>query len=171
MTGPPATVYTDLFWGEGRLTTVGAVDFKGAKISFDGAFVTYEPNKAMRVLLGKQGFRLPISAIRFLEYRPPALMRVGYLRVNTGEPPLDEASDAPRDQHSFHFEGKKPVAAVEALKDEIERAIAGGETSASATPQTDSHAAVLSQLAQLRDQGILSDEEYLAKKAEVLARI
>lgn len=145
------------------------VDFKGAKLSFDGSFVTYEPNWAMRKMLGKQGFRVPIGTVQYLEYRAPSGLTNGFLRINTGQPPLNEPAEALRDQHSFHFEGKKATPAVAALKAEIEHAIATPTVTAPA--QAGDHTSALAQLALLRDQGILTDEEFAAKKAEILSRI
>lgn len=157
----------------GTEVTTTTVEFKGATLTFDGSYITYEPNRAMRMMLGKQGFRLPVSAVQYVEYRAPKMMTNGFLRVNTGEPPLEEPMEAIRDQHSFHFEGKKVVPAVEAMKDVLERALANRSASAGAAvpvPAVD-HSAALTQLAKLRDQGILTDEEFTAKKAEILSRI
>jgi Short C-terminal domain len=84
-----------------------------------------------------------------------------------------QSSDAAKDENTVMFT-KAQMPQFLALRDEIEQAI----TARSAPPQPAAPPPVapnpveqIQQLASLRDQGILSQEEFDAKKSELLSRM
>ncbi|MGZ4560726.1 MAG: SHOCT domain-containing protein [Oryzihumus sp.] len=66
---------------------------------------------------------------------------------------------------------KNQMAAFEALRNEIEQAIAAQQRPSEGSASAPDHLAQLRQLGDLRDAGILSEEELSAKKALILSRL
>lgn len=68
--------------------------------------------------------------------------------------------------HGIHFSSKNSIPDVSAMAEKIR-----GRLGSSASPATPDAADQLRKLGELRDAGVLTDDEFAAKKAELLARL
>src|SRR3954452_4241828 len=79
-------------------------------------------------------------------------------------------SDAVKDENSVLFD-KKSLTEFEALREYVERRIAEAHAPALAPAGELDVAEQIRKLASLRDEGLLSSEEFEAKKADLLSRM
>jgi hypothetical protein len=115
--------------------------------------------------LGLQGDKIiPISQITAVELRPPGALTAGYFRLSiNGRDPIGGLTEAVRDENAVLM-SKPALAAFEALRDTLMEKI-GRPTAVSAMSVADE----IEKLAALRDKGILTEEEFTAKKRQLLA--
>jgi hypothetical protein len=147
-------------------------------VEWDGDFVTIKRTGFLaRASVGKGEKRIPVSSITAVQWKPAGALVNGFIQFTLGGG--NEArsrfgaqtTDAAKDENSVLFM-KKQMAEFQALRDEIEQAIAQrGRTAPQPVSAAPDHLGQLRQLGELRDAGVLSDEEFAAKKAEILGRL
>ncbi|HEY6678594.1 MAG TPA: DUF4429 domain-containing protein [Actinomycetota bacterium] len=145
------------------------------QISVIGDFIVIARKGFMAKM--SQGFtkgekRLNIHTITAVQLKKPGMTR-GYIQFSLGggNESRKGVSDATKDENSVLFD-KKSLAEFEALRDYIEHRIAEAHApqgpSLSQEPDLGEQ---IRKLAALRDEGILSDDEFQAKKADLLSRM
>lgn len=145
-------------------------------LHFDGSMVRVAPKGIASAVRGKREVRLPLTSVHHVEWKNASLMDNGYIRMNTGDADIKGEFGTPastiavQDGNSIVF-ARSQQSAFEAIRDEIEQALAGPTKVAAAPVAAVDGADQLRRLAELRDQGVLSDEEFAAKKSEILSRM
>lgn len=147
-------------------------------VVWDGDFVTIRRTGFnARMSVGKGEKRLPLSSITAVQWKPAGALVNGFIQftVPGGNESRSRAgsqtTNAVKDENSVVFI-KKQMPAFEELRAAIEQAIADrGRPAAPAAPAAPDHLQQLKQLGELRDAGILSEQEFEAKKAEILGRL
>ena len=129
-----------------------------------------------RLTVGKGAKRIPIHSITAMHLKPAGAMVSGYLQFTMGGAVEKRAQfgrqsfDAAGDENSILFtKAEQPF--FERFRDEVERAIAQQRRPTVAAAPAADPLAQLKGLADLRDAGVLSEEEFQAKKAEILSRM
>lgn len=150
-------------------------ELKGAngQISFDGRTVTIT-RKGMRAALVSGGFgaekQLHISAITAVQYKKAGL-NLGYIQLSVpGEVVAqrrNKTQTLQQDENTITFYSGGN-ADFKALADELNAAIHAKHEPVAAAPDI---ADQLRKLGELRDSGVLTQAEFDAKKAELLARM
>jgi hypothetical protein len=117
---------------------------------------------------GLQGDKtIPLRSITAVQLKEPGLTR-GYLRLSiNGRDPVGGAMEAVRDENAVLFD-KPDLAAFIGLRDALQGAI---NDVASAPPQqggSRSAADEIEKLASLMERGLLTTEEFTAKKRQLL---
>jgi hypothetical protein len=148
----------------------------GVTVTFDGNFLSINRKGFLaRATVGKGEKRIPLGSITAVQLKPAGAMVNGFIQFtvaggNEAKSKFgSQTMDAVKDENSVVFT-KKQQAAFEALRDDIEQAI-----TARHTPQAPQAAAApdlmdqLGKLAALRDSGVLTDDEFAAQKARLLA--
>lgn len=142
-------------------------------VTFDGQFVTIaRETLSQRLQFGRGEKRIPVRSIAAVQLKPPATFTNGFIQftiaggIESNSRKGGRTLVAVQDENSVVFT-KAQASDFEALRTEIEAAIA---MSAPTSPAPDL-ASQLQQLATLRDQGILTEEELQAKKADILSRM
>lgn len=147
-------------------------------ISFDGHFVTIQHIGMQRAVIGKGIKRFPLTAISNIQIKPAGWVMSGYMQITAGGSNETRSKfgrqtwDASSDENTVVF-GLQDQAAFLTLRDAIEQAqrkLRTPESTAPAPPQEDILVR-LEKLGNLRDAGILTDEEFTAKKTELLKRL
>jgi hypothetical protein len=138
-------------------------------VTFDGAFVTIR-RKGMRALInGSTGEkRLPIGSITGVQWKAPAGVADGFLQFTIpggNEARGVGAGSAYRDENSMPF-NRTQLPSFETMRDAIEQAISSRMPPGAPGPV--SVADEIQKFAQLRDNGVISPEEFEAKKAQLL---
>jgi len=137
-------------------------------ISFNGQVVSITREGALaRMSFGNGEKRIPVHSITAVQLKPASVWSNGFIQLSLVGGIERGRLNATNDENSIVF-WPKQQADFERVRDEIEAAIAGGRQPQQAAPDP---ADQLAKLAALRTQGILSDEEFQAKKADLLARM
>ena len=146
-------------------------------VDFDGDFVTIKRTGFLaRASIGKGEKRIPLSSITAVQWKPAGPMMNGFISFTLGGGNEtrsrfgSQTSDAVKDENSVIFI-KKQMPDFEALRSQVEEAIAARYRPSAPAPAAPDHLSQLKQLGELRDAGILSEEEFAAKKAEILGRL
>lgn len=155
------------------MTTITAKGRNGT-LHFDGQFVTIARSGFLaRGTIGKGEKRIPVSSIAAVQWKPAGAMANGFIQLtlpggNEKQSRFGhQTADAVTDENSVVFT-RKQMPDFEVVRNALESAIANRSASAAAAPDL---TAQLAQLAALRDQGVLTDAEFDAKKTDLLARI
>lgn len=155
------------------------VEVKGhtGTVVFDGDFVTIRRTGFnARMSVGKGEKRIPLSSISAVQWKPAGALVNGFIQFTVGGGNEARSSfgsqttDAVKDENSVVFL-KKQMSDFDALRSEIEKAIADRGRPSSPAPAAPDHLAQLKQLGELRDAGVLSNDEFETKKAEILSRL
>lgn len=148
-----ALVEGDLHPGEHIITSLKGVDgsLTGALVVTNQRFVFFGSNG-----LKKERRAYPWAQITSIEHEVNR-MTVDYLRVST----------ASGQQKYLVARGEETAQLVSAALLVLEQARAGGTTAQAAPDVADQ----LAKLGQLRDAGVLTEEEFSSKKAELLSRM
>ena len=143
-------------------------------ITFDGDFVTISRTGFLaRTTIGKGEKRIPVGSITAVQWKPPGAIVNGFISftVAGGNESRSrfgsQTNDAVRDENSV-IVIKKQADSFLALRSAIEQAIANRSAPVQKTPDL---ADQLGKLARLRDAGVLTEGEFAAKKADLLARL
>lgn len=144
-------------------------------VTFDGNTVSLEKRSALGAKQGTKTYTLrSIGAVQY--FKATALLN-GYVQFSVmGEVSKKNrtvyggapSSDMAKDENAVIFR-KSQLAEFEALVEAI-RLAQNAEEAPAVTPATDP-AQQIASLAALRDQGILTEDEFAAKKAELLSRM
>lgn len=147
------------------------------ELRFDGNFVTIERTSIRaRVTYGKGNKRIPVSTIQAVQWKPAGAVIPGAITFTLAGGIEKQSKfgsqfwDATKDENAVIFY-KKQAPAFAAMREAIDAAIVQRQQpQQSVVVQQSSVAEELKQLADLRDQGILSDAEFDAEKAKILSR-
>ena len=116
--------------------------------------------------------RINIHSITAVQLKKPGLSR-GYIQftLGGGDESRKGVMDATKDENSVLFD-KKSLVEFETLRDLIEQRISDSRKPQPAQPSAEPDVAdQIRKLASLRDEGLLSDDEFEAKKTELLGRL
>jgi hypothetical protein len=143
----------------------------GGQLAFDGQYVTITRNGFLaRATHGRGDKKIPITAISAVQWKPAGITN-GFLQLSIGGADRQAAKggrtmNAAKDENSVVFT-KKQQPAFEQLRTALEQAIAERHAPAAPAPAT-SVADELAKLAELHQQGILTDQEFAAQKQRLL---
>jgi len=150
-------------------------EFKGSNghIAFDGQTVKITRKGLGGFVSGNRGEKtIPLASVTGVEFKAGGLT-VGYLQVSqSGHSPKtgrNKTETLLQDENTVTFYSKQNDAA-RAVADEINAALLAKHSGASTQAAPDV-ADQIRKLSELRDQGILSEDEFTAKKAELLERL
>ena len=146
-------------------------------VNFDGDFVTItRKGFVARATIGKGEKRIPLNSITAVQWKPAGTVMNGFISFTLGGGNEarsgfgSQTIDASKDENSVIFV-KKQMPDFDALRSQVEQAIVARHRPATPSPSTPDNLVQLKQLGELRDSGILSEDEFAAKKAEILGRI
>ncbi|AOT05430.1 hypothetical protein ASPU41_07910 [Arthrobacter sp. U41] len=150
----------------------------GGYCAFDGQFLTLQHVGALgRMSVGKGVKRVPLGSVSAVQIKPAGSLISGFIQFTMpgGNERRSEFGkqtfDAAGDENSIVFIPKQEPAFL-AFRDALEAAITARHNPvAAAAPAAPSVLDQISQLAGLRDAGVLTAEEFDAKKAELLSRL
>ena len=117
--------------------------------------------------------RIPVRSITAVQFKPAGALTQGFIQFTISGGSEKTSTRGGRVQEAFTDENsvvfvKKSASDFERVRDEVNAAIsAGGQPGGPAPDLADQ----LAKLAQLRDQGILTEEEFQAKKTDLLDRL
>lgn len=106
--------------------------------------------------------RIPYKSITAIQYKEPGAWLAGYIQFSI-QGAMEWRGPVNQDENGVQFD-KKDAEAFLALRDFIKDKLAQRDASGSVTSVADE----LSKLADLRDQGILTEEEFASLKAKLL---
>jgi Domain of unknown function (DUF4429)/Short C-terminal domain len=111
-----------------------------------------------------------ISTITSIQFKPANMLTNGYIQLafSGGKESKGGILDATKDENTVMF-NRGQQGTFEALRDELNRRMIAARKPAQAAPAAVDFTAQLERLARLREQGILTDEEFQAQKARILA--
>jgi Domain of unknown function (DUF4429)/Short C-terminal domain len=140
-------------------------------VEFDGQSITINRTGLGRLTVGKGQIRIPVSSVTAVKWKPAGPVVNGYIHFsmlgNTDRRSRfgRQTTDVSHDENTviFHLRQRR---AFEELRAAVEAAI-----QRSSQPQGASVPEQIAQLAALRDRGILTAEEFAAKKASLLSQI
>jgi hypothetical protein len=155
--------------------TIEAKGRLGTTVTFDGTTVTISRSGFMAATTAGTGEkRIPLGMISAIQFKSATALVHGYMQFSfSGEVQRSRRqqslNDRATDENTVQFT-KAQLPAFEAIRDAIEaaRVQAHNPRSALAAPSV---AERIQQLAGLRDQGLISPEEYEAKRAQLLEQL
>jgi hypothetical protein len=163
----------------GSLDDVWAIGQPGSGfVRFDGDFVHIQHSGALsRLTVGKSAKRIPVHSISALHLKPAGAVVSGYLQFTMAGAVEKrgqfgrQSFDAAGDENSIMFtKAEQPF--FERFRDAVEEAISERHRPAAAAPTpAPDLMAQLKGLSELRDAGVISEDEFAAKKAEILSRM
>jgi hypothetical protein len=148
-----------------------AVGYMGGIVSFDGVFVSIRRKGLSRLTVGKGEKRIPARSITAVQLKPAGPITNGFIQftiaggIERRSKFGRQTPDAVSDENSVIFT-RKQQPQFEVLRSAIEHAIA---TTANGQPQRIDPMDQLRKLAELRDAGIVTEDEFQAKKRTLLA--
>ncbi|PBQ22283.1 hypothetical protein CCL08_00485 [Pseudomonas congelans] len=123
--------------------------------------------------MGKGNKDIPISAISAIRLEPASLLNKAFFQViHAGDLAFRGGStNIAKDDNSVFF-GKGSNADFEQIKKMILEAVAASHQPAkTSSASTEDIPAMLKKLSDLKDQGVLTEDEFLIKKADLLSRM
>ncbi|MBE0010972.1 DUF4429 domain-containing protein [Arthrobacter sp. AET 35A] len=148
-------------------------------ISFDGHFVTIQHIGMQRGIIGKGVKRFPITAISNIHVKPAGWVVSGYMQITAAGSNETKSQfgrqtwDALSDENTVSFTQPEEADFLK-LRDAIEAAqrdLHAPKPAVTVAPPREDIMDQLQKLGGLRDAGILTEDEFTAKKAELLGRI
>jgi hypothetical protein len=162
------------------MTNTASVIAKGhnGTVTFDGDWVTIERTGfRARTTVGKGTKRIPVSSITAVQWKPAGGMMNGFISFSLGggiearSTFGSQTARATSDENSVLIT-KKQMPDFEQLRAAVEQAIAQrGRPTPAAPAAAPDLIGQIEQLGRLRDAGVLTNEEFEAKKAELLGRL
>lgn len=147
------------------------------QVYFDGQFVTIARRGFLaRSTVGKGEKRLPLHTITAVQWKPATRLVNGFIQftvpggVEVRSRVGRQTIDAGHDENSVVFTHKQMPAFVQ-LRAEIEAALARTHGPVAVPLAATKPAERLRELSGLHDSGLISDEEYETKRAEILRKI
>lgn len=155
----------------------GAIKGVNGQVLIEGDWLTIHRKGFGRLRHSKGDKRIALATITAVKWRPAGGLANGFIRFDqAGAPALKDSfgglASANEDENAVIF-SRSQMPAFEKLRADLEGFIAAhfaGARRPVAPPVADVPAQI-QQLAALRDQGVLTEEEFAAKKAELLARM
>lgn len=141
------------------------------QITVSGDWLTIERKGLGRLGHSKGDRRISLASITAVQMRPAGTFANGFIRFSVpGSPELRGGlQNATKDENAVIFT-KKQAADFEQLRKVVEDYLSARAAGASA-PAAPDIAEQIRKLGELRDQKLLTDEEFEAKKAELLGRL
>ena len=146
-------------------------------VTFDGNFVTIVRKGGLaRITVGKGDKRIPLHSVTSVQIKPAGAMVNGYIEFTMSGG--DESNskfgsatiDAVKNENAVIFT-KKQMPEFLALREAVEQAMVQRHAPAAPVAAAPNVAEQIGQLAALRDQGILDEAEFQAKKRQLLERM
>ena len=149
----------------------------GGYCAFDGRFVTLQNVGALgRLSIGKGVKRIAVGSITAVQIKPAGAIMSGFIQftlpggIEMKSSFGSQTSDAAGDENSMLFTQPQEPAFL-AFRDAVEEAIDSRSRPAPAAAAESDVMTQLAKLGQLKEFGVLTQEEFEAKKAELLDRI
>ena len=143
---------------------------KGGKISIEGGFITISHKGLLGVLTqGLNGEkRIPVKSVISVQFKKAGPLADGYIQIATSASEGRGGSVAGRliADNSIIF-SKPQQGDFEQIRDEIEKIIGGSSNVTQVVNQVDVADQIM-KLAALRDQGILTEDEFAMRKEKLL---
>lgn len=142
------------------------------QIKIDGDWLTIERKGFFgRVGHSKGDRRIPLASITAVQVRPAGGLANGFIRFTVpGSPELRGGlQNASQDENAVIF-NKKQAAQFEQVRTAVEGYIASHHKGSARADEPDIPAQI-AKLGELRDQGLITADEFGAKKTELLARL
>ena len=140
------------------------------QVVFDGQSITIIKTGVGRVTSGGGQIRIPISSVTAVMWKPASPVVNGYIHFSmpgaADRRSRNRAANIRLSPNTVSFL-RSQMQDFEALRNAIEEAIQRGPQSAVVTASIPDQ---IAQFAALRDQGILTEEEFAAKKANLLSQ-
>jgi hypothetical protein len=175
-----ADKYSDRARDGESMTNAAPVMAKGynGTVTFDGDWVTIERTGfRARTTVGKGTKRIPVSSITAVQWKPAGGLFNGFISFTLGGGNEarsvfgTQTANAATDENSVLIK-KKQMPEFEQLRAAVEQAIAQrGRPTAAAPAAAPDVIGQIEQLGRLRDAGVLTNEEFEAKKVELLGRL
>ncbi|WP_104087929.1 DUF4429 domain-containing protein [Arthrobacter sp. GMC3] len=144
--------------------------------SFDGHFITLQRVGMGRGITGKGVKRIPLQSVTAVQVKPGGAVMSGFIQftIPGGNEVRSQFGsqtvDAVNDENSMIFT-RQDEAPFLILRDKIEQALVSHHAPAAPVAAAPDVMGQLQQLGQLRDAGVVTAEEFEAKKAELLNRL
>jgi hypothetical protein len=143
------------------------------QIRIDGDWLTIE-RKGFRGRIGhsKGDRRIPLASITAVQMRPAGTFANGFIRFTVpGSPELRGGlSNAGKDENAVIF-NKKEANDFERVREAVESYIVGHHARPAPTAATPDISEQIKKLGELRDQGLVTEEEFETKRDELLSRM
>ena len=141
------------------------------QVRLEGDWLTIERKGLGRIGHSKGDRRIPLASITAVQLRPAGLIANGFIRFSVPGSPEARGglSNAAKDENAVVF-SRSHAAEFEGLREAVEQYIAShhaGMRGSSVSDVPDQ----IGKLGELRDQGLLTEEEFAAKKADLLDRL
>lgn len=143
-------------------------------VEFDGDFVTISRTGALaRLTVGKGAKRIPVGSISSVQMKPAGALVNGFISFSMAGGTErrskfgSQTTDAVNDENSVIIT-KKQMPEFEALRAAVEQAVADRSRPAAAAAPASDAMDQLAKLAELHRAGVVTDEEFAAKKAQLL---
>lgn len=160
----------------GSESDVWAIGSHSGFVRFDGTTVVMRHTAIGRLIVGKGEKHIPVRQITAIQIKPPSPL-MGFIQFSIGGGNEVKSRfgyqswDARSDENSLEF-GLAEQGQFLALRDAIEAAIAAPTVVMSSAPSAEPDPLdQLRKLAELRDAGVLSEQEFTEKKAEIMRRV
>jgi Domain of unknown function (DUF4429)/Short C-terminal domain len=142
------------------------------QITVEGDWLTIERKGLGRIGHSKGDRRIPLASITAVQMRPGGAIANGFIKFTIPGSPESRGglSDASKDENAVIFK-RKQQAEFDAVREHVENYITARHTTPAQAPAQPDIADQIRKLAELRDAGILTSEEFEAKKAELLGRL
>jgi hypothetical protein len=146
------------------------------QIQFDGTTITIlRRGFVARTTIGKGEKAIPVRSVTAVQWKPAGMGVRGFIQLtvpggNERRSQLGrQTTDAARDENSVLF-SKTQQPSFEVVRQAVQQAITQHLSGPGVPPPvpTLSVAAELAQLAELRDAGVLTEDEFAAQKAKLL---
>lgn len=146
-------------------------------VSVDGHFITIQrKNFLARATIGKGDKRIPIGSLTAVQWKPAGPIINGFIEFTVGggteaRSKFGSASmQAGQNENAVMFK-KAQMPAFEQLRVTLEHAIVSRDSGSGPAPAPPNIGEQIGQLAALRDQSILTEQEFQMKKEELLRRM
>ncbi|GAA3207463.1 DUF4429 domain-containing protein [Dactylosporangium siamense] len=148
---------------------------RNGQIAFDGTYITIlRRGLRARVSIGKGEKRIPLAAVVSVQWKPAGSLVNGFIQFETAgvggtrSRAGSQTKQAGRDENSVIFT-KAQMSAFAELRAAVERALAARHNVVPQQAAPVSVADELQKLVALARQGVLSQQEFEAQKARLLA--
>ena len=141
------------------------------QITISGNWLTIHRKGFGRLGHSKGDRRIPLGSITAVQMRPAGTFANGFVKFTVpGSPEIRGGLNAATSDENAVIFKKKHRAEFDAVRDRIEAHI-GRDNAPQAAPAAPDIPDQLKKLGELRDSGVLTDEEFEAKKTELLGRM
>jgi hypothetical protein len=158
------------------------IEFKGhtGTVRFDGRMITIlRTGMLARASVGKGEKQIPLSQIAAVQFKPAGPLVNGFIQFTVGGGNErrsrfgSQTTDAARDENSVVFRYSQRDDFL-ALRDAVQAAMTAIQQGAPEAPAAAPNGGIpeqIQQLSELHAAGVLTDQEFSAKKADLLSRM